>query len=85
LGAGIAAAAAIVIGGSANIYNAAGVHNNTLRGFSRSNGTVNYYYSNLDVLSYLNYATPSRVPGNSHSVGYAGFHGIGGVVNSFNK
>ena len=84
LGGGIASAAAIVTGGSANIFNAAGVHNNTLRGFSRSHGSVNYHYSNFDVLRYANYLTPSRVPGNHISVGNAGFHGIGGVVDALN-
>jgi hypothetical protein len=82
LGGGIASAAAIVTGRSANVFNAAGVHNNTLGNFARTNGTVNYYYSNFDVLRYLNYLTPARVPGNHISVGNAGFHGIGGVVDA---
>jgi hypothetical protein len=82
LGGGIAAAAAIITGRSANIYNAAGINNNTLRGFSSSNGTISYYYSNIDVLRYLNYLTPSSVPGTRYNLGNSGLHPIGGVINA---
>jgi hypothetical protein len=85
LGGGIASAAAIVTGRVANVFNAAGVHNNTLLGNARSNGSVNHYYSNTDVLYYLNYLTPARVPGNQTSLGFAGFHGIDGVVKALNR
>jgi hypothetical protein len=83
LGGGLAAAVAIVNGGRANVYNAAGVHPNTLGGFSPSNGSVYYYFSDFDVLRYINYITPARVPGNHHSLGFAGYHGISRVVDSF--
>ncbi len=79
LGGGIASAAAIVTGGSATIFNAAGVHNNTLRGYSPSNGSVSYYYSSFDVLRLGNAITPASVPGQHISLGAAGLHGMGGV------
>lgn len=79
LGGGIAAAAAIVTGGNATIFNAAGVHSNTLRGYAPSNGSVTYYYSSFDVLRIGNALTPARVPGEHISLGAAGFHGMGGV------
>ncbi len=82
LGGGIASAAAIITGGSANTFNAAGVHDNTLRGFDRSNGSVTSYYSTFDVLRIGNALTPASVPGNRVSLGAAGFHGIGGVINA---
>lgn len=84
LGGGIASAAAIVTGGSATTFNAAGVHDNTLRGFDRSNGSVTSYYSTFDVLHVLNWITPSSasVPGQRISLGAAGFHGMGSMVNA---
>ncbi|NQY66062.1 MAG: DUF2974 domain-containing protein [Alteromonadaceae bacterium] len=63
LGGGIAAAAAIRNGGSATVFNAAGVHSNTLGGASLSNGSVRYMYSSNDALRVLNRMTPSSVPG----------------------
>lgn len=80
LGGGIASAAAIITGGSANTFNAAGVHDDTLRGFDRSHGHVTSYYSTLDVLRIGNALTPASVPGNRVSLGAAGIHGIGGVI-----
>lgn len=80
LGGGIASAAAIITGGSAYTFNAAGVHDNTLRGFDRSNGSVTSYYSTFDILRIGNALTPASVPGNRVSLGVAGFHGIDGVV-----
>lgn len=80
LGGGIASAAAIVTGGSARTFNAAGVHDNTLRGFDRSHGAVTSYYSTFDVLRIGNALTPASVPGDRVSLGAAGIHGIGGVI-----
>lgn len=84
LGGGIASASAIVTGGSAVTFNAAGVHNNTIGDFSRSNGSVTSYYSTFDVLHVLNWITPSSasVPGQRISLGAAGFHGMGSMVNA---
>lgn len=79
LGGGIASAAAIVTGGSATIFNAAGVHSNTLRGYSPSNGSVTYYYSSFDVLRLGNALTPASVPGQHISLGAAGLHDMGSV------
>ncbi|MEX0916444.1 MAG: RHS repeat-associated core domain-containing protein, partial [Wenzhouxiangellaceae bacterium] len=79
LGGGIASVSAIITGGSATTFNAAGVHNNTLRGFSRSNGTVRSYYSNFDVLRIGNALTPASVPGQRIPLDNAGFHGMSGV------
>lgn len=84
LGGGIASASAIVTGLSAVTFNAAGVHNNTIGDFSRSNGSVTSYYSTFDVLHVLNWITPSSasVPGQRKSLGAAGFHGMASMVNA---
>jgi len=82
LGGGLASAAAIITGGSATTFNAAGVHSNTLRGFSRSNGTIRSYYSRFDVLRIGNALTPASVPGQRIPLGNAGFHGMSGVCNA---
>jgi hypothetical protein len=79
LGGGIASAAATVTGGGATVFNAAGVHANTLRGISPSNGSVTYFYSSFDVLRLGNALTPASVPGAHVSLGAAGLHGMGGV------
>jgi RHS repeat-associated protein len=79
LGGGIAAAAAIRNGGSATVFNAAGVHSNTLGGVSLSNGSVRYMYSSNDALRVLNRMTPSSVPGQHVNLGGAGLHGMGGM------
>lgn len=77
LGGGIASAAAIITGGSATTFNAAGVHDNTLRGFSRSNGTIRAYHSTFDVLQIGNALTPASVAGQRINMGTAGFHTMG--------
>ena len=79
LGGGIASAAAIVTGGNATVFNADGVHDNTLNGHSRSNGSVTHYSSSFDVLQVGNALTPASVPGKQISLGAAGLHGMGGV------
>jgi hypothetical protein len=79
LGGGIASAAAIWTGGSATVFNAAGVHANTLGDFSPSRGSVTYFYSSFDVLRAGNALTPATVPGERVSLGSAGLHGMGGV------
>ena len=79
LGGGIAAASAIVTGGSATIFNAAGVHRNTVSGFSMSNGSITHYRSSFDVLRIGNALSPASVPGTTVSLGAAGLHGMDGV------
>jgi hypothetical protein len=79
LGGGIAAASAIVTGGSATIFNAAGIHPNTVSGFSMSRGSITHFRSSFDVLQIGNALTPARVPGTTVSLGAAGFHGMAGV------
>ena len=61
------------------MFNAAGVHNNTLNGISRSNGSVTHFRSSFDVLQVGNALTPASVPGEQVSLGRAGLHGMGGV------
>lgn len=79
LGGGIAAAAAIRNGSSATVFNAAGVHSNTLGGIPPSNGSVRYLYSSNDALRVFNRMTPSIVPGQNVNLGGAGLHGMGGM------
>jgi hypothetical protein len=85
LGGGIASASAIITGGSANTFNPAAIHDNTLRGTNRSNGSIVSYYSTLDVLRIGNALAPASVPGNQVSLGVAGFHGIGGVIKALGR
>jgi RHS repeat-associated protein len=82
LGGGIATAAAITTGGSATVFNAAGVHNNTIKGYSRNSASVKYYYSATDALRMGNMLTPSSVPGAGVNLGFAGAHGMGGICNA---
>lgn len=79
LGGGIAASVAIRTSSSATVFNAAGVHNNTLNNEPRNAGSIKYYYSSHDVLRLGNRLTPSSVPGRGINFGSAGLHGIGGV------
>ena len=79
LGGGIASAAAIVTGRSATVFNAAGVHSNTLNGISRSNGSVVHFRSSFDVLQPINALSPASVPGQQISLGAAGLHGMGSM------
>ncbi len=79
LGGGLASAAAIRTGTSATVFNAAGVHNNSLGGVPRSAGDVTYYYSSHDALRLGNMLTPASVPGRHINLGNAGWHGMGGM------
>ena len=74
LGGGLASAAAVWTGGDATVFNAAGLHSNTIGTHVASNANVTYFYSSVDVLRLGNALTPTRVPGNRVSVGVAGFH-----------
>ena len=79
LGGGLAAASAITTGGSATVFNAAGVHSNTVGGLSFDNGSVTHFKSSFDILQPINALTPARVPGEQVSLGAAGLHGMAGV------
>ncbi len=79
LGGGIAAAVAIRSGVSATVFNAAGVHINTLGGVLPANGSVVHFHSSFDVLQLVNTFSPASVPGRQVPLGAAGFHGMGGV------
>lgn len=82
LGGGIASAAAVIEGGYGVTFNAAGVNDHTLSGVSRSNGTVVAYYSDLDVLHFVNLITPNStsVIGQRISLGLAGWHPMAGII-----
>ena len=81
MGGGIASAAAAVTGRSATVFNAAGVHVNTVAayGASLSNASVRHYYSSFDLLRIGNAFTPARVPRQQIPLGSAGLHGMGSV------
>ncbi len=82
LGGGIALAASVVTGGPAIVFNAAGVHENTVARYagSLSGAPVRYYYGSLDILRLGNALTPASVPGNQHiSLGFAGLHTMSGI------
>jgi len=81
LGGGIASAAAAVTGRHATVFNAAGVHANTVTryGASLSGASVRSYYSSFDVLGIGNALTPASRVGQQISLGSAGSHGMGGV------
>ena len=79
LGGGLAVTAAIEAGGSATVFNAAGVHNNTIGTASRSDARVVHFHATMDVLQIGNMLTPASVPGEQVSLGRAGMHGMGGL------
>lgn len=79
LGGGLAAASAIMTGGSATVFNAAAVHSNTVGGLSPVPGSITHFHSSFDVLQPINALTPARVYGEQVPLGMAGFHSMGGV------
>ena len=79
LGGGLASAAAIYTGGTGVVFNAAGLHNNTIGDFSRSRGNLTHYHSGYDAVSVVNAITPTSVPGAQFNLGDAGWHNMGGV------
>jgi RHS repeat-associated protein len=85
LGGGIASAVATITGGHAMTINAAGVASATLRGVSRSSGSVTAFYSSFDVLRYVNAVNPVTGPamGNQVSLGAAGIHFIAPAAKAF--
>ncbi|WP_299574440.1 RHS repeat-associated core domain-containing protein [uncultured Shewanella sp.] len=78
LGGGLASAAALVTGGNATVFNAAGLNPNTVNG----SGSVVYFYSTVDALRYVNMITPVNVPGEHVSLGIAGGHGMDAVCDA---
>ena len=74
LGGGLASAAAIVTGGSATVFNAAGVRNSTIGSFSRNNGSITHYSSGYDGLRAINALSGASVPGTQINLGHAGPH-----------
>jgi len=84
LGGGLAAAASAVTGRKATVFNAAGVHENTVAryGVKLSSSSVTYYYSDFDALRFLNAITPASVPGRRVSLGMAGFHQMDDIVDA---
>ncbi|SDK26514.1 Protein of unknown function [Ferrimonas sediminum] len=79
LGGGLASAAAIHTGGSATVFNAAGLHNNILGPYQRANGSITHYYSGYDAISAINAFTPSSVPGTQINLGHGGWHDMGSM------
>ncbi|WP_143327934.1 RHS repeat-associated core domain-containing protein [Colwellia polaris] len=74
LGGGLASAAAIVTGGSATVFNAAGIRNSTIGSFSRNNGSITHYYSGYDGIRAINAFSGASVPGTQINLGHAGPH-----------
>ena len=82
LGGGLAAASAILTGGSATVFNAAGVHPSTVSGLVPASGHITYFRSSFDILQPFNALTPARVYGEQVSLGVAGWHSMGGVCHA---
>ena len=78
LGGGLAAAAAYTTGGRATLFNAAGLHANTISG-SRYNPQITHYYSGYDGIRVLNTISPVSMAGQQISLGHAGGHGMGAM------
>lgn len=78
LGGGLATAAAYTTGGRATVFNAAGVHANTIRGSGYS-PIITHYYSGYDGIQALNSLSPISVPGRQVNLGHAGAHGMGSM------
>ncbi|NKI35226.1 hypothetical protein HFP89_08610 [Wenzhouxiangella sp. XN79A] len=74
LGGGLAQAAAIAAGGSATVFNSAGVNPRTVRGHDPSKASITHIYSSYDVLQPVNILTPGRIYGEQVRVGAAGWH-----------
>lgn len=79
LGGGLASAAAIYTGGSGVVFNAAGLHNNTIGNFSRNRGNITHYHSGYDAVSVVNAVTLTKVPGSQINLGHASWHDMGSM------
>jgi len=80
LGGGLAAASAIMTGGRATTFNAAGVHPNTVGGLTSAPGSITQFNSSSDVMQAGNALTPGAYArGAQVSIGAAGWHPMGGV------
>ncbi|MDX1303034.1 RHS repeat-associated core domain-containing protein [Photobacterium sp.] len=82
LGGGLATASAMVTGAGARVFNAAGVHENTIAGYERLGWSVTNYNSTFDVIQGLNAITPASTRGETVSLGSAGIHVMSGVCGS---
>jgi hypothetical protein len=81
LGGGLAAASAIMTGGGATTFNAAGVHPNTVGGLT--GGSITQFNSSFDVMQGVNALTPGAYArGTQVSLGAAGWHPMGGVCSA---
>lgn len=79
LGGGLASASAIVTGGSATVFNAAGVNSRTVGGLTPAPGSITHFQSSFDGLQMLNSITPVKTYGEQVALGPAGWHPMGGV------
>lgn len=79
LGGGLASAATIHTGGKGVVFNAAGLHDDTLGDFGRNSGSIKHYHSGYDVVSVVNAITPTAVPGTQINMGHAGWHLMGSM------
>jgi hypothetical protein len=75
LGGGLASVGAMKTGGTATVFNTAGLHSNTIGGLDAGSASIRHLYSSGDILRVLNAMTPAKVYGQSYSLGYAGMHG----------
>ncbi|WP_420933670.1 toxin TcdB middle/N-terminal domain-containing protein [Alteromonas sp. A081] len=79
LGGGLASASAIVTGGRATVFNAAGVNSRTVGGLTPAPGSITHFQSSFDGLQMLNSITPVKTYGEQVALGPAGWHPMGGV------
>ena len=79
LGGGLATAAAVHIGRSATVFNAASLHGGVISGLISSPGSIVHFQSGIDVLRLGNALTPTRQTGTQISLGLAGGHSMRGV------
>lgn len=79
LGGGLASAAAIYTGGNGVVFNAAGLHNNTLGDLNPNRGNITHYYSGYDAISVINAMTPASVPGTQINMGHGSWHDMGSM------
>jgi hypothetical protein len=64
------------------VFNAAGLHNNTLGDFNRSRGNITHYHSGYDAISAINAFTPTSVPGTQINMGHGGWHLMGDMCSA---
>ena len=76
----MASAAAIATGGHATVFNAAGLHSNTVARYGSQEGSsITHYHSGFDVLQGVNSLLGLGFPADTYtpvSLGAAGWHGL---------